>query len=168
MHLWWSDPSPQFDLADRSERWQRAERDESKGPDGDLRGRRTYLPPGRSNRRSHTSRDVHEAPGRCARVHEYHPKPLDGCHLQERAWKRARELAFPDPHRCGDDAIAACYPAPFELPLDHRNPDQERVRLSRILEHLDFMHHLDGVSVCDPTAGELDSALDELTKVVLG
>ena len=46
-------------------------------------------------------------------------KPLDVCHLQERGWRRARKLAFPDPHRSGDDAIAACYPAPFELPLDH-------------------------------------------------
>ena len=71
-------------------------------------------------------------------------------------------------HLSSDDAIAACYPAPFELPLDHRNRDQERIRLSRIWEHLGFMHHLDGVFVCDPTAGELDSAFDELTKVVLG
>jgi len=31
-----------------------------------------------------------------------------------------------------------------------------------------FRHYLDGVFVCDPAAGELDSALNELTKVVLG
>ena len=68
----------------------------------------------------------------------------------------------------GDDAIAACHPAPFELPIDHPDRDRERVRLARIWEQLGFQRHRDGVFVCDPTAGELDRALDELTKVVLG
>jgi GNAT superfamily N-acetyltransferase len=68
----------------------------------------------------------------------------------------------------GDDTIAACYPAPFELPLDHLHREREQARLGRIWEHLGFRHYRDGVFVCDPTAGELDSALDELTKVVLG
>ena len=68
----------------------------------------------------------------------------------------------------GDQAIAACYPAPFEFPIDHPDRDEERVRLGRIWKHLGFRRHRDGVFVCDPTAGELDSALDELTKVVLG
>ena len=71
-------------------------------------------------------------------------------------------------HLSGDDAIAACYPAPFELPLDHPDRDRQRARLSHIWEHMGFRHYRDGVFVCDLTAGELDSALDELTKVVLG
>ena len=71
-------------------------------------------------------------------------------------------------HLSGDDAIAVCYPSPFELPIDHPDRDRERARLGRIWEHLGFRHYRDGVFVCDPTAGELDSALNELTKVMFG
>ena len=71
-------------------------------------------------------------------------------------------------HLSGDDAIAVCYPSPFELPIDHPDRGRERARLGRIWEHLGFRHYRDGVFVCDPTAGELDSALNELTKVMFG
>lgn len=67
-----------------------------------------------------------------------------------------------------DDSLAACYPSPFELPLDHVDREREQARLGRTWEHLGFRHYRDGVFVCDPAAGELDSALNELTKVVLG
>ena len=67
-----------------------------------------------------------------------------------------------------DDSLAACYPSPFELPLDHVDREREQARLGRTWEHLGFRHYRDGVFVCDPAAGELDSALNKLTKVVLG
>ncbi len=69
------------------------------GPDGDLRGRRTYLPPA-------------EAAVLCTHLEHFtatsaeslvftteQGRPVDLAHLQERAWQRARQLAFPPPHR---------------------------------------------------------------------
>ncbi|MEP6660182.1 MAG: tyrosine-type recombinase/integrase [Acidimicrobiales bacterium] len=71
----------------------------AKGPDGDLRGRRTYLPPSEASiLRTHLMTFT----GRAADAYVFTSmtgKPLDVSHLQERAWKHARELAFPEPHR---------------------------------------------------------------------
>ena len=68
----------------------------------------------------------------------------------------------------GDDSLAVCYPSPFELPLDHFDRHREQARLIRTWEHLGFRHYRDDVFVCDPAAGELDSALNDLTKVMFG
>ena len=74
----------------------------AKGPDGDLRGRRTFLPaPETALLCTHLATYTQ----RPADSHVYTSttgRPLDVCHLQERAWKRARELAFPEPHRLHD------------------------------------------------------------------
>lgn len=68
----------------------------------------------------------------------------------------------------GDDSLAVCYPSPFEFPLGHFDRHREQARLVRIWEHLGFRHYRDHVFVCDPAAGELDSALNDLTKVMFG
>jgi integrase len=71
----------------------------AKGPDGDLRGRRTYLPPAEASiLRVHLERFCARAAD--ARVFTSTTgRHLDTGHLQERAWRPARELAFPDGHR---------------------------------------------------------------------
>lgn len=71
----------------------------AKGPDGDTRGRRTYLPPPEASvLRSHL--ETFTAPNPDALVFTSRQgKPVDVAHLQERAWRKARELAFPAPHR---------------------------------------------------------------------
>jgi len=71
----------------------------AKGPDGDRRGRRTYLPPVeasilRTHIEHYTARDAEALVFTTSRG-----KPVDIAHLQERAWQRARDLAFPVPHR---------------------------------------------------------------------
>lgn len=71
----------------------------AKGPDGDRRGRRTYLPPVEASiLRTHlehfTGCDAEALVFTTSRG-----KPVDIAHLQERAWQRARDLAFPAPHR---------------------------------------------------------------------
>ena len=74
----------------------------AKGPDGDLRGRRTYLQPAEAAvLRTHLEQF-------CARPADARVftsttgRHLDVAHLQQRAWKRARELAFPEGHRLHD------------------------------------------------------------------
>ena len=71
----------------------------AKGPDGDRRGRRTYLPPVeasilRTHLEHYTAGDAEALVFTTSRG-----KPVDIAHLQERAWQRARDLAFPVPHR---------------------------------------------------------------------
>ena len=74
----------------------------AKGPDGDLRGRRTYLQPAeaavlRTHLEQFCARPVD------ARVFTSTTgRHLDVAHLQQRAWKRSRELAFPGGHRLHD------------------------------------------------------------------
>ena len=71
----------------------------AKGPDGDLRGRRTYIAPAEASvLRTHLGTFT-KRPADALVFTSTTGKPLDVCHLQERAWKRARELAFPEPHR---------------------------------------------------------------------
>lgn len=71
----------------------------AKGPDGDTRGRRTYLPPKEANvLRTHLDTFTDAAPDALVFTSR-HGHPVDISHLQERAWKKARELAFPQPHR---------------------------------------------------------------------
>lgn len=74
----------------------------AKGPDGDLRGRRTYLPAAEASiLRIHLDRFTY-SPGDSHVFTSTTGRRLDVAHLQERAWKRARELAFPEPHRLHD------------------------------------------------------------------
>jgi len=74
----------------------------AKGPDGDLRGRRTYLQAAEAAvLRTHLEQFTdHLADARVftSTTGRY----LDVSHLQQRAWKRARELAFPEGHRLRD------------------------------------------------------------------
>ena len=71
----------------------------AKGPDGDGRGRRTYLPPAEARvLRTHLEMFADTAPDALVFTSRQ-GKPVDISHLQERAWKNARELAFPAPHR---------------------------------------------------------------------
>ena len=67
----------------------------------------------------------------------------------------------------GDDAIAACYPAPFELPQKHPDRELEQARLVRIWKRLGFTHFRDGVFTLDPTSGDLEQALAELMSSVI-
>jgi integrase len=70
----------------------------AKGPDGDLRGQRTYLPPAEATvLRTHLATFTRR-PADALVFTSTTGKPLDVCHLQERAWKRAREFAFSEPH----------------------------------------------------------------------
>ena len=71
----------------------------AKGPDGDLRGRRSYLQAAESAvLRTHLEQFCGQAAD--ARVFTSTTgRHLDVAHLQQRAWKRARELAFPEGHR---------------------------------------------------------------------
>ena len=71
----------------------------AKGPDGDLRGRRSYLPPAEAAiLRTHLARCASRT-GDSLVFTSTTGRPLEVAHLQERAWKRARQLAFPEPHR---------------------------------------------------------------------
>lgn len=71
----------------------------AKGPDGDMRGRRTYLQ-GAEASALRTHLELFCAPAADARVFTSTTgRHLDVAHLQQRAWKRARELAFPEGHR---------------------------------------------------------------------
>ena len=74
----------------------------AKGPDGDLRGRRTYLQPAEAAvLRTHLEQfSAHPADARV--FTSTTGRHLDVAHLQQRAWKRARELAFPEGHRLHD------------------------------------------------------------------
>ncbi|MEO5898527.1 MAG: tyrosine-type recombinase/integrase [Ilumatobacteraceae bacterium] len=74
----------------------------AKGPDGDLRGRRTYLQPAEAAvLRTHL--EQFSARPADARVFTSTTgRHLDVAHLQQRAWKRARELAFLEGHRLHD------------------------------------------------------------------
>ena len=74
----------------------------AKGPDGDLRGRRTYLQHAEAAvLRTHLEQFCGGAAD--ARVFTSTTgRHLDVAHLQQRAWKRARELAFPEGHRLHD------------------------------------------------------------------
>jgi integrase len=71
----------------------------AKGPDGDLRGRRSYLQAAEASvLRTHLEQFCGGAPD--ARVFtSTTDRHLDVSHLQQRAWKRAREPAFPEGHR---------------------------------------------------------------------
>lgn len=83
------------DTGDRNER----RGTKAKGPDGDLRGRRTYLPPAEAAiLRTHLKRHVAMRADSLVFT-SVTGRHLDVPHLQERAWKQARELAFPEPHR---------------------------------------------------------------------
>ena len=71
----------------------------AKGPDGDTKGRRTYLAPTEANLlRTHLDTYTANAPDALVFTSRQ-GYPVDISHLQERAWKKARELAFPQPHR---------------------------------------------------------------------
>jgi integrase len=74
----------------------------AKGPDGDLRGRRTYLQAAEASvLRTHLEQFCGgPADGRV--FTSTTDRHLDVSHLQQRAWKRARELAFPEGHRLRD------------------------------------------------------------------
>ena len=74
----------------------------AKGPDGDLRGRRTYLQAAESAvLRTH----LEQFSDRTAEARVFTSTTghhLDVSHLQQRAWKRSRELALPEGHRLRD------------------------------------------------------------------
>ena len=71
----------------------------AKGPDGDLRGRRTYLQAAEAVvLRTHLEQFC-DRPGDARVFTSTTGRYLDISHLQQRAWKRARELAFPEGHR---------------------------------------------------------------------
>lgn len=66
-----------------------------------------------------------------------------------------------------DGALAVCYPAPFELPVDHPHRENQRARLCRIWERVGFRHFRDGIYVCDPELGDLDRATLQLRRLVV-
>ena len=74
----------------------------AKGPDGDLRGRRTYLQAAEASvLRTHLEQFC-AGPADARVFTSTTDRHLDVSHLQQRAWKRARELAFPEGHRLRD------------------------------------------------------------------
>jgi integrase len=71
----------------------------AKGPDGDLRGRRTYLQAAEASvLRTHLEQFC-GGPADARVFTSTTGRHLDVSDLQQRAWKRARELAFPEGHR---------------------------------------------------------------------